>query len=367
MLTSSPFYAHNTDPLTKRKPTNVTLQARSYLLGRWSHGGKEIRESSGTEDKTQAQEWYDRRKAELWRVARIGEKPVESWDEAVLQWVEEHAQFKKSYEDDRLRLRWLTDKLTGRAISSITTDDMLKMRKELMKTRAASTANRFMAVISGVLTYAFKKGKLPGVPAIPYLEENNERFLYLTHEQADALIRELPPHLSAMARFALATGLRRSNVTGMTWQNVDMNRKIAWVWAADAKGKRNIPVPLSVDALEVLAELRGAHPKFVFTYEGEPVTRTTTAAWKKAIARAGIDPEFTFHCLRHTWASWHVMSGTPLDVLQKLGAWRSFDMVLRYSHLAPDYIANFADNSARNRTPVAQSKISNIADYAKKP
>lgn len=315
---------------------------------KWKISGKEIRETTGSSDKTEAQEWHDRRRAELWRTDKLSEKPVESWDEAALQWVEEHAQYKKSFNDDRLRLGWLTTKLSGRPITLITTDDMLKMRKELMKTRAASTANRFMAVISAVLTYAHKKGKLAGVPSIPYLEEDNERFLYLTQEQADALIAELPPHLASMTRFALATGLRRSNVTGMTWQNVDINRKIAWVWADDAKGKRNIPVPLNNDALAVLIEQRGQHNKFVFTYEGEPVTRTTTAAWHKAVSRAGIDPDFTFHCLRHTWASWHVMSGTPLDVLQKLGAWRSLAMVMRYSHLAPDYIASFAENSARS-------------------
>ena len=50
---------------------------------------------------------------------------------------------------------------------------------------------------------------------------------------------------------------------------------------------------------------------------------------------AGIDPEFDFHGLRHIWASWHVMGGMPLPVLQPLGAWASLDMVMRYAHLAP--------------------------------
>jgi integrase len=157
------------------------------------------------------------------------------------------------------------------------------------------------------------------VPKIPYLSENNDRFLYLTKEQAATLIADLPSHLSAMTRFALATGLRRANITGLEWQNINIDRKIAWVWADDAKGKRHIPVPLNKDALEVLNEQRGTSKgTHVFTYKDTPVAKTT-AAWQKAIARAGIDPDFTFHCLRHTWASWHVMAGTPLSVLQRLG------------------------------------------------
>jgi hypothetical protein len=43
--------------------------------------------------------------------------------------------------------------------------------------------------------------------------------------------------------------------------------------------------------------------------------------------------------------SWHVQNGTPLAVLQELGAWRDLKMVLRYAHLAPGHLAPFAGNS----------------------
>lgn len=52
------------------------------------------------------------------------------------------------------------------------------------------------------------------------------------------------------------------------------------------------------------------------------------SAWKRALKRAGIT-DFRFHNLRHTWASWHVMSGTSLQELIELGGWKSFEMVLR--------------------------------------
>ncbi len=58
-------------------------------------------------------------------------------------------------------------------------------------------------------------------------------------------------------------------------------------------------------------------------------------------------PSLDLECLRHTWASWHVMARTPLSVLQTLGGWKSLDMVQRYAHLAPDFIASYAENSAR--------------------
>jgi integrase len=84
----------------------------------------------------------------------------------------------------------------------------------------------------------------------------------------------------------------------------------------------------------------GINARYVFTYRGSPIYHATTKAWVKALERAEIEAGFTFHDLRHIWASWHVMEGTPIEVLQKLGGWADAKMVLRYAHLAPSYVAS---------------------------
>jgi site-specific recombinase XerD len=53
--------------------------------------------------------------------------------------------------------------------------------------------------------------------------------------------------------------------------------------------------------------------------------------------RAGIKG-FRWHDLRHAWASWHVQAGTPLNVLQELGGWASYEMLLRYAHLSAEHL-----------------------------
>jgi integrase len=60
------------------------------------------------------------------------------------------------------------------------------------------------------------------------------------------------------------------------------------------------------------------------------------------LERAGIE-NFRWHDLRHTWASWHRQSGTPTHELQRFGGWRSWVMVERYAHLAPDHLAKAAN------------------------
>jgi integrase len=86
----------------------------------------------------------------------------------------------------------------------------------------------------------------------------------------------------------------------------------------------------------------GKHPERVFTYDGKPVAWANTLAWRKALKRAGI-ADFRWHDLRHTWASWHVQNGTPLYVVQEMGAWESEGMVRRYAHLAPAHLAVHAE------------------------
>jgi len=49
-----------------------------------------------------------------------------------------------------------------------------------------------------------------------------------------------------------------------------------------------------------------------------------------------------FHSLRHTFASWLVMEGTPLFTVSKLLGHSDITMTMRYSHLAPDHLRQAA-------------------------
>ena len=107
------------------------------------------------------------------------------------------------------------------------------------------------------------------------------------------------------------------NVSHLRWDQVDLDRAMAWIHPDQSKSRKAIAVPLNEDALTVLRRRGNKHPEYVFTYQGAPVSRTTTKAWHKALKRAGI-ANFRWHNLRHTWASWHVQNGTSL---QELRSW----------------------------------------------
>lgn len=321
------------------------------------HDGQRIRRTTGTTDRQSAQEYHDRVKAELWRESRLDQRPQYTWNEAVKRWLEEH-QHKKSLDDDKDRLRWLSKHLSGHTLSSITidkTEALIKARLEEpagggkyqrseMKTVSPATVNRHMAALSGVLNSAAKWGWIDAAPKIRKLKEPSKRISYLTRDEACRLITELPMHLAEMAAFTLSTGLRENNVLELEWRDIDAARRVAWIYPDRTKNGKPLSVPLNDDALAIIGQRREANEnlRMVFSYDGHEIGKATNHAWHKARKRAGLE-NFNWHDLRHTWASWHVMSGTPLEVLMELGGWSDLRMVMRYAHLSPGHVARFAD------------------------
>ena len=191
---------------------------------------------------------------------------------------------------------------------------------------------------------------------------------WITHAEAAILLNELPSHLSDLAAFALATGLREANVTGLEWSQVDLERRVAWIHPDQAKARKAISVPLNADAVLVLPRQLGKHPIRVFTHKGRPVTKAGTKAWRKALDRAGIRPfddglpvtserklyptrkldeykyqDFRWHDLRHSAASYLAMNGASLAEIAEVLGHKTLQMVKRYAHLSETHTAGVVE------------------------
>ena len=94
--------------------------------------------------------------------------------------------------------------------------------------------------------------------------------------------------------------------------------------------------------------------------DNKALRQVSTKAWYQALKRLGIE-SFRWHDLRHTWASWHAQSGTPLIALQELEGWASTDMVRRYAHLAADHLAPYAERLCALRAVESDSDGTNTA------
>lgn len=264
-----------------------------------------------------------------------------------MRWLNERSH-KKSIADDKHHLKRLHRHLSGKHLHIIDRtliDSITRSRLEDGVTNA--TVNRTLEVLRAILRASEREWDwIDRAPHVRMLNEPKNRIRWLTYEEADRLIAELPPHLADMAAFSLQTGLREANVCGLTWSQIDLDRAHAWKHHDETKTKTAIPLPLNQTAVEILRRRIGDHSEFVFTYKGGPVSRANNHAWRKALKRAGID-NFRWHDLRHTWATWHRINGTPLNILMELGGWTSEEMVRRYAHFSSDHLAAYVHNVSK--------------------
>jgi integrase len=277
----------------------------------------------------------------LWEQDRIGVKPTRSWNDAVVKWLAETGH-KATHADDVARLRWLDQHLRGQPLDRISRDAIGQIGEIKARESSGPTANRTLALIRAILRRACYEWEwIDKAPKVRMFKERKRRVRWITRVEAERLLSFLPAHQADMARFALSTGLRQANVTGLEWSQLDMQRRVAWIHPDQAKARKAIAVPLNDEGVEVIRRQLGKHNVRVFSFRGKPVRAVNTKAWTRALRRAGIE-DFRWHDLRHTWASWHVQAGTSLQELQELGGWESVEMVRRYAHLAPEHLAHAA-------------------------
>ncbi|WP_390901175.1 tyrosine-type recombinase/integrase [Serratia liquefaciens] len=359
----------------------MTLRGGVWHCHFFTPAGKRVRRSLGTTDKKQAQELHDRLKSEAWRVDELGDLPVRSFEEACLRWLDEK-EHKRSLDDDKVKMEFFVTKFSGRDIGTITGEEVARIvskmtdrnhkRKWLIrkdaairdgktipdfkeKALSAGTKSHYLSFMRSLLRAAANEwGWIKNAPVIKTKKPVSKRIRWLSREEANRLIECCSESIRPIVTFALVTGLRRSNIIDLEWNQVDMQRKVAWINPENAKAGKAIGVALNDTACKVLRGQIGKHSRWVFVHtkastrsDGtkteaiRKMRKDDNSAWRSSLKRAGIT-DFRFHDLRHTWASWLIQSGVPLSALQEMGGWESIEMVRRYAHLAPNHLTEHA-------------------------
>jgi integrase len=298
---------------------------------RFTVRGKPVRRSTFTTERERAEEYETSLRARFWRQVQLGEQ-VHTWREAVIRYRRE-AVWRKHTKDANERALKALARLDPVAVAAINVDVVEAIRKHLAP-RGPSASNRTLAVLRGVLKACVKWGWLTHAPPVTLAHIPEREPLFLSGEQCAALMMELPQHLRAPALFSALTGLRMANTRDLTWDRVDLERGHLWIQSSHYKGKRSMGLPLSPQAIQLLASLP-REGQYLFTYRGQKIRGTfNTKAFRLARQRAGLTCRW--HDLRHTFASWLAREGASDRVLQAMGGWTSARMPSRYAHLRSD-------------------------------
>ena len=187
---------------------------------------------------------------------------------------------------------------------------------------------------------------------LPRERKQPSRGTAITTGQAQDLLAVLPAKWQAPVAFGFLTGLRKSNIFGLTWEHVNLAAATAWIEPEQAKAGKRIVVPLSTAALAIVrrqADLGQQGKVFKDTYP-------KNTQWKRFVAQAGLPVGFRFHDIRHTFATWLSQSGVERKTVQELAGWNSSSMLDNYVHLPSSHLAAASEGLSQLFTPQLRHK-----------
>lgn len=245
---------------------------------------------------------------------------------------------------DLLR-RYIAPKLGQIRIADLTENDLDRLHKSLRD--KPTTANRTLAVVSKLLSWAEKKKLRPHnsnfASQVDRFKENaRERFLsaFELARLGEAISgaevgNTVTPHAIAAIRLLMLTGARRNEILTLRWDQVSVEQS-ALLLPTSKSGKPKA-IHLSAPALEVLSSLpriEGNPYVIAGKKEGQRLVNLRKP-WKRVCKAAGLD-DLRLHDLRHSFASAGVNGGTSLPMIGKLLGHSNTQTTERYSHLQTD-------------------------------
>jgi integrase len=252
----------------------------------------------------------------------------------------------KEYRGVRLKeqgrkLGYWSEMLGEKLIIDINKNDIYDGLQQLPNDLTNATINRYKAAISVVFSYACKALELTENPVrkIPSLPENNERTRFLSEAERTRLFSSCRTShwdkLYLIVLVAITTGARKGELTKLRWNDIDFDRRTAYV--STTKNGQPKVLPLTDSVINELQLFNKNDSRLIFESKvKEEVAYCFTKPWKKALKDAEIK-DFRFHDLRHTCASYLAQNGaTLLEVAEVLGH-KQISVTKRYAHLCIEH------------------------------
>jgi integrase len=321
-------------------------------------------ESTGTADRDEAERYLLHRIRELRDIAIYGVRPRRKFHEAAAKYLNDFAQ-KSTIRRDAAALNDLAPYIGDLWLDQINNDSFNGFRNA-RRGLAIITRNAKIAVARRMLRLAAEVWCHPGTnmtwleraPAIVAERGHRAREPYpLDACEQELLFNELTPGRRRIAQFAVNTGLRDQELCRLQWRwevripeldTATLKRSVFVLPADFVKGKRPRVVVLNDYAQAILEELRGQHPRYVFTsqrgHTRRRVKHVIASSWRSARVRAaqkyrdrfGVDPPEGFRCvrvhdLRHTFGRRLRAAGVGLEDRQDLLGHKRQEITTHYS------------------------------------
>ena len=310
--------------------------------------GKKIQRSLGTDNKKSAQKIENRIKDQI-NEGKYFERLAghnKTFNDMMGKFMKEHAPIvsKNTQEGYKYYLKNLSRFFGNSGLMSITPKIVAKYKLYRRDNGASpSTVNRELYMLSKAFNLAIKEWewlKDNPVSVVQKERENNEVDRWLTEDEERRLLVNSPEWLREIIVFALNTGLRQDELLSLEWSRVNLLRRTILI--RKTKNYKPNTLPLNSIAQNILVQknevkVRSLKGDIVFTSQaGTKIgKRNLIRTFAQALKKAEIDG-FTFHCLRHTFATRLAQNGVDIYKIARLLNHKDLKNTQRYAHHCPD-------------------------------
>ncbi len=237
-------------------------------------------------------------------------------------------------------VKHLNEFFEGNRAVDITTPRIKEyIEKRIEEGAENATVNRELAALKRMLNLGSEQTPplVDRVPHIPMLKEKNVRKGFFEHDQFLALRDNLPEYLKGFVTFAYKTGWRFSEISDLSWQQVDREQGIVRIDAGETKNDDARTIYLDEELEEVVQrqweiyKKSGGKLPYVFANRrGTGKIKDIRFVWKKACENIGIG-ERLFHDMRRTAVRNMVRAGIPELVAMMISGHKTRSVFDRYN------------------------------------
>ncbi len=222
----------------------------------------------------------------------------------------------------------------------LTSTRLAEYRDERLKQVSSGTVIREFAYFSSIINHARREWGINVANPVLLVKKPPSpqgRTRILNEAEKIRLLNALEPInrrsilMKPLVEFALETAMRRGEMLGLKWKNVDMHRQIAFLELT--KNGESRTVPLSTAAIAVLQQLQRVDER-VF-----PINHAAVSAnFARARKRANLE-DVHFHDLRHTAITMLSLKLPNVLELAAVSGHKELRMLKRYHHPNPVELA----------------------------
>ena len=302
--------------------------------------GVQYRESTGTDDEGLAKAFLHRRIAEK-RAAMAGLMDFTGSQrttvEDLIGWLLDDYRIRqrRSLAETNYHLQPIRRFLEGCLAIEVTAAKLRwYVARRLDDGKSNATINRELEALRRAFNLAYQGGQVKTVPAFPMLPEHNVRRGFFEVHEFDIVVRNLPDYLQDLVRFAFLTGWRQSEVTGLQWESIDLERCTVVLPYTKNKDRRFLPLEGELwEIIERRRAERGLVP-WVFHRYGQRI-RAFRNAWATACTAAGL-PGRHFHDFRRSAVRNLTRAGVPEKVAMDMTGHKTRSVFDRYDITSED-------------------------------